>query len=215
MNKNKLKTLSLAAAISSAAFSIFCLTYHLDISLIAFPIALIITGACYFTGYYKLFTKNELKYISIFQEVLQYLPVNEKNNLIEVVLQKANEGSIFNTFTMDMYFHLYLIMYYTNLTFTEKQREDLPKLYDAFEESGFINMFLNNMNRDEYVLLKHSLEEMKDITISYNNSTKKIFDVFQEYAPNTADKVSQELKDFDIDKYEQVINIARAAGAQF
>ena len=74
MNKNKLKTLSLAAAISSAAFSIFCLTYHLDISLIAFPIALIITGACYFTGYYKLFTKNELKYISIFQEVLQYLP---------------------------------------------------------------------------------------------------------------------------------------------
>ena len=28
-------------------------------------------------------------------EVLQYLPVNEKNNLIEVVLQKANEGSIF------------------------------------------------------------------------------------------------------------------------
>ena len=77
-------------------------------------------------------------------EVLQYLPVNEKNNLIEVVLQKANEGSIFNTFTMDMYFHLYLIMYYTNLTFTEKQREDLPKLYDAFEESGFINMFLNS-----------------------------------------------------------------------
>ena len=56
---------------------------------------------------------------------------------------------------------------------------------------------------------------MKDITISYNNSAKKIFDVFQEYAPNTADKVSQELKDFDIDKYEQVINIARAAGAQF
>ena len=148
-------------------------------------------------------------------EVLQYLPANEKNNLIEVVLQKANEGSIFNTFAMDMYFHLYLIMYYTNITFTEKQREDLSKLYDAFEESGFINMFLNNMNRDEYVLLKHSLEEMKDITISYNNSAKKIFDVFQEYAPNTADKVSQELKDFDIDKYEQVINIARAAGAQF
>ena len=116
---------------------------------------------------------------------------------------------------LGMYFHLYLIMYYTNLTFTEKQREDLPKLYDAFEESGFINMFLNNMDRDEYVLLKHSLEEMKDITISYNNSVKKIFDVFQEYAPNTADKVSQELKNFDIDKYEQVVNIARAAGAQF
>ena len=76
-------------------------------------------------------------------------------------------------------------------------------------------MFLNNMNRDEYVLLKHSLEEMKDITISYNNSAKKLFDVFQEYAPNTADKAQQELKDFDIDKYEQVVNIARAAGAQF
>ena len=82
-------------------------------------------------------------------------------------------------------------------------------------KSNYNIWFLNNMNRDEYVLLKHSLEEMKDIIISYNNSTKKIFDVFQEYAPNTADKVSQELKDFDIDKYEQVINIARAAGAQF
>ena len=92
MNKNKLKTLSLAAAISSAAFSIFCLTYHLDISLIAFPIALIITGACYFTGYYKLFTKNELKYISIFQEVLQYLPYVL---LIAFVMRRAGNFGTF------------------------------------------------------------------------------------------------------------------------
>ncbi|MBQ1716746.1 MAG: hypothetical protein II025_02495, partial [Ruminococcus sp.] len=57
-------------------------------------------------------------------EVLKYLPIEDKYNLINITLQNAREGSIYNSLLLDVYFHLYIVIMYSNITFTEKQKEN-------------------------------------------------------------------------------------------
>ena len=75
-------------------------------------------------------------------DVIQYLPVEDKYDLIMVILQKAEENGIYNPIKLDMYFHLYLVYMYTNLSFTDKQRENEPKIYDTLKSNGFIDLML-------------------------------------------------------------------------
>ena len=42
-------------------------------------------------------------------EVLKYLPIEEKYDLIMITLQKAEQDGIYNAALLDMYFHLHLI----------------------------------------------------------------------------------------------------------
>ena len=147
-------------------------------------------------------------------EVKHYLSAEEKDNLLQATIQAASAGTIFNPFALDVYFHLYLVIYYTNITFTEEEMSDLPKLYDILESSGMIDMILQHIDLEEYKTLRAYIDELSKIVIEYNTSIAKVINTIEQFAPKTAEKVSKELNEFDIDKYEQVVNIARAAGAK-
>ena len=75
-------------------------------------------------------------------ELLNYLPMEDKYDIIMIALQKAQEDDIINPLKLDMYFHLNLVYLYTNLSFTEKQRENEEKIYDALKSNGFIDEML-------------------------------------------------------------------------
>ena len=53
-------------------------------------------------------------------EVLKYLPIEDKYDLIMITLQKAEEDGIYNDIKLDMYFHL-------NLVYMEKEQEQYMK----------------------------------------------------------------------------------------
>ena len=53
-------------------------------------------------------------------EVLKYLPIKDKYDLITMTLERAEEEGVYNPVMMEAYFHLYLVYMYTNLTFTDK-----------------------------------------------------------------------------------------------
>ena len=74
MNKNKLKIQSLSLAITSAVFSLLCINYHFDISLLAPVLGLLYSALLYYFGYNSVFCKNQAKSISIYRELLQYEP---------------------------------------------------------------------------------------------------------------------------------------------
>ena len=69
------------------------------------------------------------------QKVLveQYLPLEEKVNLITSVIEQSGNGEegFFNIVKLDAYYIIEMIRAYTNISFTEKQLEDTTKLYDA------------------------------------------------------------------------------------
>ena len=164
----------------------------------------------------KLKVNEDIKTIEVNDkeiEVKTYLSADEVNNLIASAIQAATESDVFNTWAFDMYFHLYFVMYVTNISFTEKQMEDLPKLYDILSTNGIINSVISKAS-DLYTELFDIAEEQKEITINYMNSIKRVVDTIESFAPQTAEKINKELNEFDIDKYEQVTKIARATGAQ-
>ena len=78
--------------------------------------------------------------------VKQYLPIQEKLALISRVVEFAHEQdyNYSNPVKISVYRDLEIIFTYTNISFTDKQKEDLPKLYDMLYSSGIIKTIIDN-----------------------------------------------------------------------
>lgn len=92
-------------------------------------------------------------------QVLNYLPVQEKEDIIEVAYQKAIVDNVFNPILFNIYFLLNIVYSYTNLTFTDEQRKDEKKLYDMLESSGLLNDILRNIKRTECYFFEQNAVE--------------------------------------------------------
>lgn len=146
-------------------------------------------------------------------EVLKYLPWHDKYDLVMITLQKSEEDGTYNELKLDMYFHLHLVYMYTNLTFTEKQKEDEEKIYDSLMSSGFIDEFLKVFNESEYNQLWNMIISIADTKSKYLNSAGGILRGFVKDLPTQAQAVKEIVDSFDPKKYQNVINFAKAVGA--
>ena len=69
-------------------------------------------------------------------EVRGYLPLSEKTEMVSKIINKSSDNNgYYNPFKVRMYLTLETIYRYTNLSFTEKQKEDELKLYDIIVSS--------------------------------------------------------------------------------
>ena len=83
-------------------------------------------------------------------EVRQYLPVDEKTQMFErIISASADNNGYANITKVNFWLDLELIFTYTNISFTEKQKEDLFKLYDMLKGNGIIELVKENMNAEE------------------------------------------------------------------
>ena len=69
-----------------------------------------------------------------------------------------------------------MIMAYTNISFTEKQKEDIPKLYDLLEENGVIKDIISQIPEDEYNFIIDGINKTVDAVYTYNNSVLGILE---------------------------------------
>lgn len=66
-------------------------------------------------------------------EVKQYLPIEAKLDLISDIANKSlDENPYYNPARIKIFIRLEIILAYTNINTTDKQREDIFKLYDMF-----------------------------------------------------------------------------------
>ena len=71
-------------------------------------------------------------------EVKQYLSVAEKLDLISKIINYSADDHVFyNPCKVQIFETIEIILAYTNINITEKQQEDILKLYDLFISSGF------------------------------------------------------------------------------
>ena len=145
-------------------------------------------------------------------EVLHYLPVEDKIDLIEVALQKAEEDGIYNETMLDMYFHLNMVYLYSNITFTEKQKENEPKLYDAMVSSGFMAAFLQAMDEDEYTTVFNDLQRVRASREKYDLSTAAIVKSLIVDLPENAKTAAAVVDSFDPAQFQRLLNFAKASG---
>lgn len=144
-------------------------------------------------------------------EISQYISISDKYDLISITLQKALEDNNYNEVLLDMYFHLNLIYLYTNIQFTEKQRENEFKIYDALKCSGLLNLILENIPEEEYNVCYDYLEkEAKKRTKMMRSAIGLVQSIITDL-PKQAQAAADILENFDKTKYQNVINFAKAA----
>ena len=143
-------------------------------------------------------------------EVLKYLPLEDKCALINLALQSAKENAIYNPARLEAYFHLYIVMLYTNINFTEKQKEDKIKLNDTLKSNGLIDQVLMNMDEDEYSALCEYLNQQESDILNYQNTIAGIVDNIIENLPIRAEEMQKIVNNFDPSKFENVLNFAKS-----
>ena len=110
-----------------------------------------------------------------------------------------------------MYFHLNLIYLYTNISFTEKQREDEEKLYDLLDSNGLIDLIVSNIPEFEYKdLLEKTTEKIKH-ELKYNTTAAAIISKLINDLPKNAQAAANIVESFDKEKYKAVVDFAKAA----
>lgn len=144
-------------------------------------------------------------------EVKQYLPTEDKYDLIMITLQNSRENNIFNSFKVDLYFHLNIIYLYTNLSFTEKQKENEYKLYDAIVSSGLLSLILEQIPENEYNFLLDHLGEIRKSLTEFNLSASAMVQSIVNDLPSNARAAAEIVDSFDKNKYQEVIEFAKAA----
>lgn len=162
----------------------------------------------------KLKVNNEVKTFNFNGtevEVLNYLPTEDKYDLIMISLQKANEDGIYNPLLLDVFFHLNLVYMYTNLSFTTKQKEDEFKLYDTLKSNGFIDAMLAVFPEDEYKELITYLEQTSEMILRYTTTAASVINGIINNLPENAKIASEIIDSFDKEKFSEVINFATAA----
>lgn len=131
-------------------------------------------------------------------EVKSYLPVNDKLGLISNVINlSADDNNFSNPVKEDVYFALEIIENYTNISFTDKQKEDPTKLYDSFVSTGLYSKIIDMIPEDELMCLKTGLQASVKATYDYRNSVRGILDT-----------VSTDYSNLDLDANNIYKNIA-------
>ena len=110
-------------------------------------------------------------------EVKQYLPINERLALISNVLNDSYDGTNYpNWVKIDMMTELAIVEAYTNISFTEKQKEDKCKTYDLLKGSGALKAIIDAISVDEYVVVVDGIHVMAQAIYDQKNSAVGIME---------------------------------------
>lgn len=111
-------------------------------------------------------------------EVKDYLPIQEKVEIVVNVLNNCQDGNNFiNQARFDMYLELEMIYKYTNINFTDKQKEEATKTYDLLKGSGLLDEILkNHIKEEEYETVRYWAWNTADHMYTYRNSVYGILD---------------------------------------
>ena len=131
-------------------------------------------------------------------EIEQYLPINKKLELISNVINlSADDNNFANPIKVSVFTTLEMMYYYTNINFTDKQKEDPAKLYDLLFTNGIISE-VSNIIGDEEIIIEKYVTECANAIFTYKNSVLGLLEaVSQDYSNlslNAAD-IQQKLND--------------------
>ena len=102
--------------------------------------------------------------------------------VIQQVIDFNNE--FLNEFAFHMYMDLAIVFNYTNLSFTDKQKEDLYKLYDLLVGSGFIKELKKQVDCNQTDDLEVYTYETLNEYYKYHNSVYGIMDAMNQNYSN-------------------------------
>lgn len=110
-------------------------------------------------------------------EVKQYLPVNDKLELISNIINaSADDNNFANPVKIDIFTTLEILYNYTNINFTDKQKEDPAKLYDLVISNGLVATVAKAIPGAEYKGVYDNVKACVNAVYAYRNSVLGILE---------------------------------------
>ena len=147
-------------------------------------------------------------------EVKQYLPINEKLELISSVINSAaDENNFSNPVKENVFLTLEILYHYTNINFTDKQKEDPVKLYDLVVSSGLVNKVTDLIPEEELDEVINGVAQSVKAIYAYKNSILGILEsISQDYSSLNLDATEIQQKLADPDNMELLKQILTKLG---
>lgn len=104
-------------------------------------------------------------------EVSKYLPMGEKTEMVSKIINKSSDNNgYYNPLKVKVYLALEVVYRYTNLSFTEKQKENELKLYDMIISSGLFDKIIELIPEAEWKDLQTTVWDTISNIYEYKNS---------------------------------------------
>lgn len=122
--------------------------------------------------------KEKLQWGQVEIEIKQYLPFEDKLHLIERIVNKSlDEKGYINPCRCDLFEKMEIFYAYTNVNFTEKQKEDEFKLYDMLVGNGLMEKVISLIPEEEINSIFVSVHQLIDSIYEYRNSARGIMEM--------------------------------------
>lgn len=150
---------------------------------------------------------EEVKFGNATIEIKQYLPMGDKIQLIERVVNAAAPSSgdrIINWAYVNVMIDLLLVEYYSNISFTDKQKEDIYKFYDNLFGSGLGDLIVDAIPEDELDWIVENVNLIIESVFTYKTSAMGIFE-----------GISDDYKNLDLNADDIRAKLADRNGVEF
>lgn len=104
-------------------------------------------------------------------KVKQYLPIEEKADLINVALQKSiYNRQLFDPLYLDAFVKMNILYMYTDIVFTQEERAKELDLFDKCYCSNLIEEVIEEIPAEELKIIYDTIKLKKEEITKYNNS---------------------------------------------
>lgn len=133
-------------------------------------------------------------------EIKQYLPLDKKLEMIGDIINKCwdSEANFYNPCQYEVLISFEMIKAYTNIAFTEKQKEDFTKTYDLLDSNDLIAKILDIIPENERSFIKCGVVNTIKAIYEYEHSVFGILNAIKEDYNNldlNASEIQQKLAD--------------------
>lgn len=156
---------------------------------------------------------EEVKYgDNVIIKVFQQISARSMYDIVMITLENSKESNgIYNDFLLDMYFNLNLIYAYTDITFSNAEREDEMSLYTQLEESGILKLVLEHIPAKDYNAMYDYIKTFAENDMKYSGKIGAAIENFVTELPVAMEKVAKIAENFDMSQFQNVVDFARAA----
>lgn len=116
----------------------------------------------------------------VYYEVKHYLPFKDKLELVSrIINQSIDDNGFYNPMRVKLYMTLEVVYAYTNLSFTEKMKEDPFKLYDILVSTGIFTDILSGICESDWKEIQENVWSTIENIYKYKNSIMGILDTLK------------------------------------
>ena len=138
-------------------------------------------------------------------------PMESKINIVQLALQESLENGVYNEGKLQVLFYVYTIFYYTDINFTDEEKQDCFKIFDILWENGLLEKILAKIDSTEMKILTELLNNQKETNEKHNLSIAGMVDNLINGLPLAMAEVSNLIDNFNPEKFQEVMNFATAA----